>query len=44
VLDYSNTGRAIIVALVAGIACMIVLFVVLAPILAAIGLARAITS
>ena len=43
VLDYSNTGRAIIVALVAGIACMIVVFVVLAPILAAIGLARAIT-
>jgi hypothetical protein len=43
VLDYSNTGRAIIVALVAGIACMIVVFIVLAPILAAIGLARAVT-
>jgi len=43
VLDYSNTGRAIIVALVAGIACMIVVFIVLAPLLAAIGLARAVT-
>jgi hypothetical protein len=43
VLDYSNTGRAIIVALVAGIACMIVVFILLAPLLAAIGLARAVT-
>jgi hypothetical protein len=43
VLDYSNTGRAIIVALVAGIACMIVVFIILAPIFAAIGIARAVT-
>jgi hypothetical protein len=42
VLDYSNTGRAIIVSLVAGIACLIVLSFVIVPILAAIGIARAI--
>jgi hypothetical protein len=44
VLDYSNTGRAIIVALIAGITCWIVVFIVLLPLLAIAGLARAITS
>jgi hypothetical protein len=31
VLDYSNTGRAIIVCLIAGIACWIVVFVLMMP-------------
>ena len=42
VLDYSNTGRAIIVSIIAVIACWIVLFVIFVPILAAIGIARAV--
>lgn len=41
VLDYSNTGRAIIVCIIAGVICMIVWMVVLLPILAAGFLARA---
>lgn len=44
VLDYSNTARAIIVAVIAGIACAFILFIVLLPILAVAGLARAVTS
>jgi hypothetical protein len=41
VLDYSNTGRAIIVCLVAGIACWIVVFLLLMPVIAAMFVARA---
>jgi hypothetical protein len=42
VLDYSNTGRAIIVCLLAGIACLIIVAIVMTPLmLAALG-ARAI--
>jgi hypothetical protein len=44
VLDYSNTGRAIIVALIAGVACWIVVFILLLPLLAVAGLARAVAS
>jgi hypothetical protein len=44
VLDYSSTGRAIIVSIIAVVACWIVLFVIFAPILAAIGIARAVVS
>jgi hypothetical protein len=43
VLDYSNTGRAIIVAVIAWLVCMIVYFVVLTPIFLTLGLIRAIT-
>ena len=43
VLDYSNTGRAIIVCLIAGIITLIVWMLVLLPILAAMFLARAVT-
>ena len=43
VLDYSNTGRAIIVCLIAGVICMIVWMVVMLPILGAIFVARAVT-
>jgi hypothetical protein len=43
VLDYSNTARAIIVAVIAGIACAFIIFIVLLPILAIAGLARAVT-
>jgi Yip1-like protein len=43
VLDYSNTGRAIIVAVIAWVLCMIVIFVVLTPIFVTLGLIRAIT-
>ena len=43
VLDYSNTARAIIVAVIAGIACAFIVFIVLLPILAVAGLARAVT-
>jgi hypothetical protein len=43
VLDYSSTGRAIIVGLIAWIACAIIVFIVLAPVLALIGIARAVT-
>jgi hypothetical protein len=42
VLDYSNTGRAIIVALIAGVACWFIVFILLLPILAIAGLARAV--
>jgi len=41
VLDYSNTGRAIIVCLIAAVICWIVLFIVLLPLFAAAFLARA---
>src|SRR5215471_14472182 len=40
-LDYTNTGRAIIVSLVAAIACWIVVFLLLAPIFAAMFVAHA---
>ena len=43
VLDYSNTGRAIIVCLIAGVICLIVWAVVLLPILGAMFVARAVT-
>ena len=42
VLDYSNTGRAIIVCLVAGVICLIVWAVVLLPIYGALFVARAV--
>jgi hypothetical protein len=41
VLDYSNTGRAIIVCLVAAAVCWIVLVILLLPVLAAAFIARA---
>jgi len=41
VLDYSNTGRAIIVCLIAGIACWIVVFVLMMPLFLAAFAARA---
>ena len=41
VLDYSNTGRAIIVCLIAAVVCWVVLAIVLLPFLAASFLARA---
>lgn len=41
VLDYSNTGRAIIVCLIAAVICWIVMFIVLLPLFAAAFLARA---
>jgi hypothetical protein len=41
VLDYSNTGRAIIVCLIAFVVCMIVWMIVLLPILTAMFIARA---
>jgi hypothetical protein len=41
VLDYSNTGRAIIVCLLAGVACVIVWFIVLVPIMSVMFIARA---
>jgi hypothetical protein len=43
VLDYSNTGRAIVVCLLAAIACMIVWFVVMVPIMTMMFVARAST-
>jgi hypothetical protein len=42
VLDYSNTGRAIIVCLIAGVICLIVWLVVLLPIMGALFVARAV--
>jgi hypothetical protein len=42
-LDYSNTGRAIIVCLIAGIICWIVLAIVMIPLLLAAFAARAVT-
>jgi hypothetical protein len=41
VLDYSNTGRAIIVCIIAFVVCMIVWMIVLLPILTAMFIARA---
>lgn len=41
VLDYSNTGRAIIVCLVAGIVCWIVVFLLMLPIVGAMFVTRA---
>ena len=41
VLDYSNTGRAIIVCLIAAVICWIVMFIVLLPLFAAAFIARA---
>ena len=41
VLDYSNTGRAIIVCVIAAVICWLVLFIVLLPLFAAAFLARA---
>lgn len=41
VLDYSNTGRAIIVCLIAAVVCWVVLFIVLLPLFAAAFVARA---
>jgi len=41
VLDYSNTGRAIIVCLIAGVICWIVVAIVMLPIIAAMFVARA---
>ena len=43
VLDYSNTGRAIIVCLIAAVICMVVWTVVMLPILGAMFVARAVT-
>jgi hypothetical protein len=43
VLDYSNTGRAIIVCVIAAIVSWIITFVVLMPLFLAAGLARALT-
>ena len=44
VLDYSNTGRAIIVCLIAGVICMIVWMLVMLPIMAAMFVGHALTS
>lgn len=44
VLDYSNTGRAIIVCLIAGVICLIVWMVVMLPVLGALFVARAVTN
>lgn len=43
VLDYSNTGRAIIVCIIAAVVCMIVWMLVMVPIMAAILVTRAVT-
>jgi hypothetical protein len=43
VLDYSNTGRAIIVALIAGVLCWIVVFIAMIPLLGAMLVSRAVT-
>lgn len=43
VLDYSNTGRAIIVCLIAGIICWIVVAIVMIPLIGAMFVARAVT-
>jgi hypothetical protein len=43
VLDYSNTGRAIIVCLIAAVICWVVVFIVMVPIMAAVFVARAAT-
>jgi hypothetical protein len=41
VLDYSNTGRAIIVCIIAGVICMIIWMLVMLPIMAALFVGRA---
>jgi hypothetical protein len=43
VLDYSNTGRAVVVALIAGVVSWCIVFIALLPLLAIAGLARAVT-
>jgi len=43
VLDYSNTGRAIIVCLIAGVVCWIAIMIVMLPIMAMLFVARAAT-
>src|SRR5262245_5827712 len=43
VLDYSNTGRAIIVCLIAGVICWIVVAIIMLPLVAAMFVGRAIT-
>jgi hypothetical protein len=44
VLDYSNTGRAIIVCLIAGVICWIVVAILILPLILAAGVAGAMTS
>jgi len=41
VLDYSNTGRAIIVCLIAAVVTWIITLIVLLPLIAAAGISRA---
>jgi hypothetical protein len=43
VLDYSNTGRAIIVALIAAVLCWIIVFIAMLPLIGALFVARAVT-
>jgi hypothetical protein len=43
VLDYSNTGRAIIVCLIAAVICWVVVFIAMVPIMAAMMATRAAT-
>lgn len=43
VLDYSNTGRAIIVCLIAGVICWIVVALLMLPLVGAMFVARAVT-
>jgi hypothetical protein len=44
VLDYSNTGRAIIVCLIAGVICWIVVAILILPLIAAAAITSAVTS
>ena len=44
VLDYSSTGRAIIVCLIAGVICWIVVAILLLPLLAMAAVTHAVTS
>jgi hypothetical protein len=43
VLDYSNTGRAIIVCLIAGVICIVIWMIVMLPLLATLFVAGAVT-
>ena len=43
VLDYSNTGRAIIVSLIAAVLCWIIVFIAMLPLIGALFVARAVT-
>jgi len=43
VLDYSNTGRAVIVCLIAGVACWIVTTLILVPLLVSSFIIRGLT-